>query len=81
MDSYDASNSDQEQGKKDVVTRRKFLKSAGRLGALLAVGSAAIALDASAQTAQAPASAPSAAPAAPAAVTRPAVPAPITTRL
>lgn len=65
MDSNDASNRDQEQGKKDVVTRRMFLKSAGRLGTLLAVGSAAIALDATAQTAQTPASAPAVAPAAP----------------
>jgi DMSO/TMAO reductase YedYZ molybdopterin-dependent catalytic subunit len=41
-----------------------FLRSAGRLGALLAVGSAAFGLDATAQTAQTPASAPVASPAA-----------------
>jgi len=63
MDSYDGPNADLEQGKKDVVTRRVFLKSAGRLGAILAVGSAAIALDAAAQTAQMPASSPTSSPA------------------
>lgn len=63
MDSSDASNTDREQGKRDIVTRRVFLKSAGRLGALLAVGSATLALDADAQTAQMPASAPTSSPA------------------
>jgi len=63
MDSYNASNADLEEGKKSVVTRRVFLKSAGRLGALLAVGSATSALDAAAQTAQMPASAPTSSPA------------------
>ena len=64
MDSYNASNADLEQGKKDVVTRRVFLKSAGRLGALLAVGSASLTLDAVAQTAQTPVSTPASSPSA-----------------
>jgi len=64
MDSYNASNADLEQGKKGVVTRRVFLKSAGRLGALLAVGSASLTLDAVAQTAQTPVSTPASSPSA-----------------
>lgn len=62
MNSHDPSNTEREQGKRDVVTRRVFLKSAGRLGALLAVGSAAIALDTAAQTSQMPASSSSSTP-------------------
>ena len=53
-----------EEGQKEIVSRRMFLRSAGRLAALLAVGSAAISLNAAAQTAQTPATAPATTPAA-----------------
>jgi len=62
MERDEAENADQEQERAGVVSRRVFLKSAGRLGALLAVAPAALAIDARAQTAQAPAGAPSSAP-------------------
>ena len=60
MGQDDARNDGKTGKRTDIVSRRMFLKSAGRLGALLAVGSAALSLDAAAQT---PASAPTASPA------------------
>jgi DMSO/TMAO reductase YedYZ molybdopterin-dependent catalytic subunit len=74
MNSSDASNAKPDQGEKGIVTRRVFLKSAGRLGALLAVGSATIALDAAAQSSQAPATSPAASPAPPPPIPGPIVP-------
>jgi sulfite oxidase len=64
MEQDDARNENGLERRTESVSRRMFLKAAGRLGALLAVGSAALSLDAAAQTAQMPASTPVSTPAA-----------------
>jgi sulfite oxidase len=61
MEKKDTLDRDQSKELSENVTRRTFLKSAGRLGAILAVGTAALSIDAVAQT---PASAPTTTPAA-----------------